>query len=404
MDFRFTPEEEAFRKEVQDFLEKEMPPGWDSIGMEDEFGIDENWAVCRQMAKKLAAKGWLAMAWPKEYGGQARSYIEQAIFIEEMALRGAPGVDTFGVRMVGPTLIRFGTEEQKKQHLGGIARGEVVWSEGFSEPEAGSDLASLQARAVEDGNDFIINGQKVWTSGAHRSDWIFFLVRTDPQAPKHRGISFLLADIKTPGIEVRPLINILGGHAFNEVYFDDARVPKENVVGEKNKGWYVAAALLDFERSGVQRAASAKLTFNELLKYVNETKRNDKPLIEDPEVREILAEMAIETQIEWLCSWHGQLYLSEREKLGSQPYNLYAFYKKTYLTNHAEQMDKALGMYGQLKKLSKYAPFDGRAEAWWQDARSFHPEGTIEILKVVVAGRGLGLPRAPRPEPTKKSE
>ena len=394
MDFRFTPEEEAFRKEVQDFLEKEMPPGWDSIGMEDEFGIDENWAVCRQMAKKLAAKGWLAMAWPKEYGGQARSYIEQAIFIEEMALRGAPGVDTFGVRMVGPTLIRFGTEEQKKQHLGGIARGEVVWSEGFSEPEAGSDLASLQARAVEDGNDFIINGQKVWTSGAHRSDWIFFLVRTDPQAPKHRGISFLLADIKTPGIEVRPLINILGGHAFNEVYFDDARVPKENVVGEKNKGWYVAAALLDFERSGVQRAASAKLTFNELLKYVNETKRNDKPLARDPIIRQRLAGLAVEIEAARLLAYRVS-WMHSRGMIPNYEASISKLIGSELLQRVASTGMQIMGLYGQLERGSKWVPLGARIEREYLASLGWTiAAGTSEVQKNIIAQRGLGLPRS----------
>ncbi|MEE9324574.1 MAG: acyl-CoA dehydrogenase family protein, partial [Dehalococcoidia bacterium] len=186
MDFYFTPEEEEFRKELRAFLQEQLPSHVDSYG---NLRGEDRWKCELQMRRKLADKGWLAMSWPKEYGGQGASFTKQVVYAEEMVYHDAPGRDSFGIGMLGPTLMIYGTEEQKRQYLGGIARGEVVWCQGYSEPGSGSDLASLQTRAVLDGDDYVINGQKIWTSGGHRADWMFLLARTDPEAPKHKGIS-----------------------------------------------------------------------------------------------------------------------------------------------------------------------------------------------------------------------
>ena len=299
MEFRFTFEEESFREELRDFLKQELPDGWPSIA--DEY---DDWDLTLKMRKKLAGKGWLTLAWPKEYGGRGATHMMQLIFAEEMAYHRAPGRDIFGTRMLAPTLMTHGTEEQKLEHLPPIARGETQWCQGYSEPESGSDLASLQTRAIEDGDDFVINGTKIWTSQAHRADYIMVLARTDPDAPKHRGISFLLADMRTPGISVKPIVDMSKRHHFNMVTFDDVRVPKRNLVGEKNRGWYVGATLLDFERSGVEYSAESMRTLEELVEFCKENTRNGRPLADDPIVRHRLANLSNEIEISRLISYN----------------------------------------------------------------------------------------------------
>jgi alkylation response protein AidB-like acyl-CoA dehydrogenase len=267
MEYRFSPEEEAFRHEVRAFLRRELPPGY--IGPAT-LGDEEDAALHRRMQRLLAQRGWLTIGWPREYGGQGASPILQTIFTEEVAYHRSPGVDTAGVKMLGPTLMLWGSEEQKRAFLPPIARGEVNWCQGYSEPGSGSDLASLQTRAVADGDDFVITGSKIWTSRAHRADWMFLLARTNPEAPKHRGITFFLVDMRTPGITIRPIINMAGVHHFNQVFFDNVRVPKKQVVGEVDRGWYVAVTLLDFERSGVEYPAQARRYVEELAHYARE--------------------------------------------------------------------------------------------------------------------------------------
>ena len=201
MDFQFNPEDDAFRRAVVDFIKQELPDNWEGGGRYPE---EDDWDFAVQLRKKMAGKGWLTMHWPEEYGGQNASAIRSAIFSEELTYHRAPGRDIFGVRMLGPTLMIYGSEEQKRAHLPPVARGEIQWCQGYSEPESGSDLASLATRAVLDGDEFVVNGSKIWTSMAQYADWIMLLTRTDPDAPRHRGITFMLVDMKSPGIEVRP--------------------------------------------------------------------------------------------------------------------------------------------------------------------------------------------------------
>ena len=264
MDFRFGESEEQLRTDVQSFLRSALSAPEARFHADVPGGSDFNEALA--FNQELAKKGWIAPAWPKEYGGLGATIFEQMVFNEEFGYYGAPdnGTRGFGVGMLGPTLIVHGTEAQKKEHLPRITSAEAVWCQAYSEPGAGSDLASLQTRAVRDGDDFVLNGQKIWTSGGHGANWIFVLARSDPNAPKHKGISFFMVDMNTPGLAVRPLVNMANRHDFNEVFFDDVRVPAANMIGEENRGWYVGMTLLDFERSGVARTGSQRRTLEAL--------------------------------------------------------------------------------------------------------------------------------------------
>ncbi|MCH7699282.1 MAG: acyl-CoA dehydrogenase family protein, partial [Chloroflexi bacterium] len=304
MDFHDSPEEAAFREKVRQFLKDELPDGlarkggggamFGGGGRSRGGGMDY-FKKLGPWLNKLNESGWIAPAWPKEYGGAGLTVIEQFILSQEMATIGAPkSPNVIGLGWVGPTLILYGTDEQKEKHLRPILDSTAWWCQGFSEPEAGSDLASLQTRAVRDGDDYIINGQKIWTSGAQIAQWMILLVRTDPDAPKHKGISYFLLDMKTPGIEVRPLLNMTGSPDFNEVFFDNVRVPKENLVGEENRGWYIGTATLDFERSGIATGVSHSLTVNELVAFQKERSNGHN----DTLIRYELADRAIESQVE----------------------------------------------------------------------------------------------------------
>ena len=301
MEFKFTEEDEQFRSELRAFMKAELPDPWEGAGRYPE---DDDWDLNRVIRQKMAEKGWLTMHWPEEYGGQNASPVKSAIYNEEIAYLRAPGRDIFGVRMRGPTLMIHGSAEQKKTPLPSVAKGELQWCQGYSEPESGSDLASLSTRAVRDGDELVINGGKVWTTMAHRADWIMLLTRTDPDAPKHRGISFVLVDMKSPGVTVRPIINMAGGHEFNQVTFDDVRVPRANVVGEEDRGWYVAVTLLDFERSGIDYSAAARRLLDDTKEFATETKRNGVPLIEIPWVRTLMADRYIDCEVARLMAYN----------------------------------------------------------------------------------------------------
>jgi alkylation response protein AidB-like acyl-CoA dehydrogenase len=395
MDFRLSPEEEAFRQEVRDWLKGNLPSNW----QEDRFTRDperdsETWKAYRTFAKKLSAKNWVAPAWPEEYGGLGLSVMQQLVFNEEMAYHQAPNYySLMGVGWAGPTIIVYGTEEQKQKHLGAITNAEVMWCQGFSEPEAGSDLASLQTRAVRDGDDYVINGQKIWTSGAHLADWCILLARTDPDAPKHKGISYFLLDMKTPGVTVQPLIDMMDNHAFNQLFFEDVRVPKECLLGGENQGWYMAATTLDFERSSIGGAVGGRRMVEELVAYARDTKRNGKRLSEEVTVRVRLADAALEVEIGRMLSYR----VASMQQRGLVP-NYESSIAKLFNTDMQFQLAKAgleiMGLYGQLEPHSKYAPLRGKFERQylWQTGMIVGG-GTPEIQRNIIAMRGLGLPR-----------
>ena len=391
MEFQFTAQEEAFRTELQDFLARELPSDWSSTELDDRD--EETWKFTLEMRRKLAARGWLTMAWPKEYGGQDASPMLQLIFEETLAYHRAPGRDIFGLRMLAPTLMLYGTDEQKRKYLPPIARGEVQWCQGYSEPEAGSDLASLATSAVADGDDFVVNGTKIWTSLAHRADHIMLLARTDPDAPKHRGISFLLADMTAPGVEVKPIENLAGHHHFNMITFEEVRVPRENLVGELNRGWYVGATLLDFERSAVEYSADARRTIHDLVRFWKETGRRDRAVDNDALVRRKLADLAIRAEVSRLVSYR----VASMQSSGELP-NKEASMAKLLGTELQQRVAKEgmsiLGLYGQLAPGSRYAPLQGRIEeAALLSTSATIAAGTSEIQRGIIATRGLGLPR-----------
>ncbi|MBI2846969.1 MAG: acyl-CoA dehydrogenase family protein, partial [Chloroflexi bacterium] len=343
MDFRFTAEQERFRAEIGDFLKKELTPEMRA----EMMAHPEEGSFNKEFSKKLAKKGWIGIAWPKEYGGLGLGYIERLIYNEEMTYRQAPtAYHHTSERQMGPSIILHGTDWQKKEFLPKITQADICFCIGYTEPGAGSDLASLQTRAVEDGDDFVVNGQKIYTSGAHVSDWIWLATRTDTNAPKHKGISILLVDLKSPGITVRPLWTMAGGR-FNEVYFDSLRVPKRNLVGEKNRGWYVLMANLDFERSGIERVTENLLVLQELVRYVNETKRNGRPLAQNPLVRQRLAELAIEFQAGRMLSYR----VAWLQSKGVVP-NYEASMAKAFGSELGQRVAhvgmQILGLYGQL--------------------------------------------------------
>jgi 3-oxocholest-4-en-26-oyl-CoA dehydrogenase alpha subunit len=391
VDFHFTESEERLRGEVRQFLKETLPADWRGTGTDLS---DDDFEFGQEFNRRLAQRGWIAPAWPKPYGGLGATHIEQAIFGEELAYHRAPtGGRIFGVGMVGPTLIVHGSDEQRAQHLRGITSGEVLWCQGYSEPGAGSDLASLQTRAVQDGDDYVINGQKIWTTQAHHAQWMFLVARTDTEAPKHRGISFLLLDMKTPGITVRPIVNMADRHEFNEVFFEDVRVPKQNLVGGENRGWYVAMTLLDFERSSVGASASSRRTLEEMARYAAGTRSNGKRLIDEGWVRSGLADLLIETEVARMMSYR----VASMQQKNLSP-NYEASMVKVFATESSQRMynfgTRVLRLYGQLTPDSRHTPLLGRVEQGYLSAVA--PtiySGSNEIQRNIIATRGLGLPR-----------
>jgi alkylation response protein AidB-like acyl-CoA dehydrogenase len=295
MDFNYTPEDEAFRSEFRAWLEQNLrfaTPMREALADEDAG----DWEARIQWHRKLNEGGWMAINWPREYGGRGANILQNIIYSEELERAGTSQPFTgFGIPLLGPTLIHWGTEEQKRRFLPKILTAQEIWCQGYSEPNAGSDLAGLQTRAVEDGDDFVVNGSKIWTSAAHHADWIFLLVRTDPDAPKHKGISYLLVDMKTPGVTVRPLVQMTGARGFNQVFFEDVRVPRQNLVGQKNQGWQVALTTLMFERSTGHDRGIAKQV-SELVELARRVPRNRGVAWDAAGVRQKIAQFNLEAE------------------------------------------------------------------------------------------------------------
>ncbi|MBI1181834.1 MAG: pimeloyl-CoA dehydrogenase large subunit [Alphaproteobacteria bacterium] len=290
MDLSFSPEETAFRDEVRAWVADALPA---DIKAAMERGEKVKKDDLRRWHKILHEKGWIAPAWPKEYGGTGWTATQRYIFANEMALAGAPDLPAFGLKMVGPVIYTYGSEEQKREYLPGILNGDVWWCQGYSEPGSGSDLASLKTKAVSDGDEYVVNGSKIWTTGAHEADWIFCLVRTDDTGKKQEGISFLLIDMKTPGIEVSPIIIINGDHTVNQVFFNDVRVPKRNLIGKENEGWTYAKFLLVNERNGIAQIGAKKHTMARIRKLAASTQLNGHRLADDPGYQRRLAETEV---------------------------------------------------------------------------------------------------------------
>ena len=389
MDFIFSEEDEAFRREAMDFVERELPWDWRTEVVDAEEPDDA--VKVRQFKKRLADRGWLTMAWPPEYGGLGAPHIRQMVFNEEMAYRGVPSGDA-GVSMVGPILMLYGTEEQKRYFLPRIARADIDWAQGYTEPDAGSDLASVQTRAEEDGDDFVVTGSKIWNGAHGGSNWMFMLVRTDPDAPKHRGISFLLTEMDVPGITVER-IPMMWNADRALVTLDKVRVPKRHLIGELNRGWYVGAALLDFERSGVANSARGRRIVEELVQFCKENTRNGRPLSEDPLIRSRLASLAVEVETCRLMSYNVA-WMQSRQMIPNKEASIVKAFGTEMVVRLYQLGMSILGLYGQLEPDSKWAPLKGRIEnAYMVAAASMVAAGTSEIQRNIIATRGLGLPR-----------
>ncbi len=279
MDLSFTPEEEAFRDEVRSFLKEKLPA---RLSNKVAHGLSLTRDDMVEWHAILNARGWLASHWPEQYGGPGWTVVQRSIFEDEMARANAPRIVPFGLSMLAPVLIKYGSEEQKQHYLPRILDGTDWWCQGYSEPGAGSDLASLKTSAVRDGDYYVVNGQKTWTTLGQFADWIFCLVRTDPTAKAQEGISFLLIDMKSPGIEVRPIVLLDGDAEVNEVFFTDVRVPVENLVGQENKGWTYAKYLLTYERTNIAGVGSSAAAFDRLRSVAGKITRGGKPLTDDP--------------------------------------------------------------------------------------------------------------------------
>ncbi|MDE2933504.1 MAG: acyl-CoA dehydrogenase family protein [Chloroflexota bacterium] len=389
---RFTHESdvESFRDEVRQFIADELPSEEERQERALRGGfetVQEEYDYTMGFQKKLAERDWLAMAWPEEYGGGGASHMRQLVYNEEMSYAGAP-VMNMGISWVGPSLMLYGTEDQKQKYIPPITSADQWWCTLYSEPGAGSDLASLQTSAIRDGDDYVINGQKIWTSGGHLSDWGWLAARTDPDAPKHKGISLLMLDMKSPGISVQPLVNIADQHSFNEVFFEDVRVPVEQRVGEENRGWYHLAVALDFERSGIAAYSGGRRNIERLTDIAEE---NPQLIEQRPGVRYELADRMVEVNVGTFLAYR----VATMQAQGLLP-NHEASASKLFGSELGQRIARTgmhlLGMAGQLRGDSSRFDID-QAQNYLYTVSGTIAAGTSEIQRNIMATRGLGLPR-----------
>ena len=393
MDFRDTPEEAAFRDEVRSWLADNLTGEFAEVGSRGGTAAESNWDVRLAWERKLGEAGWIGLAWPEEYGGRGASIMEQAIFNFEYARADAPGrISFFGEGLLGPTLVAFGTDEQKRRFLPGILKATELWCQGYSEPNAGSDLAAVQTRAVLDGDEWVVNGQKVWTTFAHYADWCFVITRTDPDAPAHQGISYILVPMRQPGVTVRPLRQMTGGAEFNEVFFDDARTGADMVVGGVNGGWKVAMATLGFERGTAM--LSQQLAFErELTELIGIARKNG--CADDPIVRQRLADAYVGVKI---MGYNSQRMLTAMARSGSvgPEASIGKLYWSTWHRNFGELAMDILGPAGQiLPSGDGYQLNDIQRSYMFARSETIYA-GASEIQKNIIGERVLGLPREPR--------
>jgi alkylation response protein AidB-like acyl-CoA dehydrogenase len=397
MDFGFTDEEKRLREDVEEFLKSVLPPDWDEriFSWPGGYGTTphiqtEFKEFTRTFQRKVGERGWHSQGWPKEHSGQG-SWMRQAVVDDVLSYYRAPagGVADW---IAAPTIIAVGSDEMKREWLPRIAKGEISFWLGYSEPNAGSDLGSMRTSAVEDGDDFVVNGQKIWSTGAHVTDYAWLMARTDPQALKHKGLTLMIINNNTPGVTIRPLINICGIHCFNEVFFDDVRVPKKNVVGDVNRGFYNLMLALQYERL-IAWTGSYRRTFEDLVQYVRETNRDGEPLGNDPLIQCKIAELAID--IEVLHGWYWETaWMMDQGRVPELEASVLKLYATELSRKFAGIAMDILGSYGQLERGSKWAALTGRVCAGYLDSISGPiGAGTTEIQYGVIATRGLGLPR-----------
>jgi alkylation response protein AidB-like acyl-CoA dehydrogenase len=397
VDFSLTPEQEAFRERVRSWLDRSIPRDWVRRATgNSEVPRPEAYRLLREWQRALHGAGFIGLTWPKAYGGQGLSFVEETILQQEMALRKAPPIlNILGVGMAGPTIIAYGTEEQKQRYPARILSCEEIWCQGYSEPDAGSDLASLKTRAVKDGDHWVINGQKVWTSLAHMADWMMLLARTDPEAPRHKGITYFLLDMKLPGVTVKPLRQITGDAEFNEVFFDNVRVPDSQVLGGVNNGWAVGLTTLMYERLalGFGLQVRLRIALDSLVEMARHVEKGGRPTTEDPVLRQKIAQLWIETESLRYTGARAITRLLRGELPGPEA----SAGKMVWVDVHQRLQELAMeiqGPYAQLVAGSDRAIENGVWQYSFLRSRANSIEGgTTEIQKNIIGERVLGLPK-----------
>lgn len=395
MDLNLTPSEVAFRDEVRAWLHANVPPDWEK--RESHGELSERFAFLRDFQKRVYEAGWAGIAWPKEYGGRGASLMEQVIFTEEMARAGAPPLaNVLGLSLIGPTIIAFGTDQQKKRFLKSILSADEIWCQGFSEPNAGSDLAGIRTQSKLEGDHYLINGQKVWTSYGWAADWCALLTRSDPNSTKHKGLTYILVDMKSPGVEVRPLRQLTGETEFNELFFHDVRVPAENVLGQVNDGWRVAMGTLMHERAtlGAGMQVRFKRQYDRLVELSHTLERNGKHASDDPVMRQKLAQSYIEIEIMRLNQMRAITCISQSGVPGPEGSVQKIFWSEL---NQRFQQTAAelLGPYAQLTQGNAHSIDDGQWAYNYLRARGNTIEaGTSEIQRNIIGHFVLGLPKS----------
>jgi alkylation response protein AidB-like acyl-CoA dehydrogenase len=400
MDFSYTSEQEAFRTELRAFLERQHAELFGRQGLASnsvsflDVTDDADWERLMEYHRRLYKAGYLALHWPKEYGGAGADPVTLAIYQDEVLRLGLPmyGANQVAIDRIGPTIILMGTEDQRRRYLPGMLTGEEIWSQGYSEPNAGSDLASLRTSAVIDGDHFVVNGQKVWTSVAHRSDFQCLLARTDPNAPKHRGISYLLVDMHSPGITIRPLVQITGERGFNEVFYDNVRVPRKNLVGELNQGWQVSIATLMYERISGGARHPVERDLERLIDLTRRVEFGGMPAYRHTYVRERLAQFSIEARALRLARYRA---LTAMGKKAPGPESSFGKLLATEINLRlALFADELLGPYNGLARDSVGAVDGGRWSQKLIGARALTiAAGSSEIQHNIIGERILGLPK-----------
>ena len=383
----FSSEDLSFKKELNSLIDKHLPEDWQEYPDER---LDSHWELSKKIKNELAKKNWIAPSWPKEYGGLEEDFSKSIILSETMAYRMAPGNDRFGVRMIGPTLLKYGTEFQKKKFLNEITAGKSQWCQGYSEPNSGSDLASISTKGEydEDSNTITINGTKVWTTLAHRSNRMFILVRTQPDSNRHKGLSLILLDMNDPGIKVNPIKNISGKSSFNEVVLKNVKVSAENVVGKLHEGWMIALDLLNFERSGIDYIGWGERCLDDLVDYCY---KND--LFKENHVKNKLAILRSDLESAKLMTYKALWIKEQSDEIHMEPSVSKVLATETNINIH----DFALDLLNTKATFLNTKNKDSFAERVIKNRLFFVSGGilggTTEIQKNIIAQRGLGLPR-----------
>lgn len=392
MEFSHSERQLQLKKEVHEFCVREVPSDYPSelVLTPESKEINEFWW---EFQGKCLKNGYAIASWPKKYGGLGYNAMEQAAVSEEFDYFGTRWPGSIGLTELSPVVMVVGTDEQKDRFIPPLVQNKDYWAQCLTEPDAGSDEANVKLKAVRDGDFYILNGQKMFISLTAKPTWLYTLCRTTDSDPPHRGLSIFIVRTDSPGITMRPLPT-MGGSMQSEIFYEDVKVPKENLIGQLNRGFYHAMATFEFERGHVgtdyKRGLEAWVDFCR-----NET-RNGKPLIEDPECRAMLAKMCMEKGIMWLSGWYAAWRKEKRDELGPSPYDISATFRKDRAIFNARQKMDLFGLYGQLRPESDHTKMEGQVQRSWERLGGLHSAGTVEIYKMVLAARGLGLPRVPR--------